>query len=268
MHRGTSFWSFLLSGAALLTAAGACHADSITAEFNSVTDGGVLVTLGLDNGSGDKLSVSGYAGEYNWKQLSGSPTLGNAGSFSTFCIEISQDINFGGKYGYNLVAPSTAPQPSSFWTPAGGMGAADATLIAELWNAHYVSDPNNWSVDGEASFQFAIWDIIYGKELTISGYGPANDGAKVSNDATTAMDWVNALPTDGSGAQANLIALTSNGTTNPNPNSQDQITGSPYSPPTPTAAPLPGTAKMGLILLSAFGAVVALGRRVSPRAAQ
>lgn len=247
------------AGGLLALACGPLRADTIEAKFNSVANGGVLATLTLNDQQGHTTTASGYVGEYLWTQTAGTPTLGNGGSFATFCIEITQDINFGGSYGYDLIPVADAPRPSSYWTPTGGMGATDATQISQLWAAH-IGDVN--TADTAAAFQFAVWEIIYGNELTINPYS-SSQGSQVANDVTLANSWLTGL----SGTGANLIALSSNYADSPNPDSQDQITGSPYPPPSPAPVPLPATADMGLALLAgAAGWGLVQSRRASRRA--
>lgn len=220
---------------------------SVTATLTGVAYDGVLVTLGLNDGAGHTESVTGIAGEYQWTQNSGSYVLGKAGSFSTFCIEITQDVSLNTQYGYELASLQTSPQPTpNYWIPTNGMGSADATKIEQLWTADYSNVDNAATA---AAFQFAIWKIIYGSQLTFSG------GSAVSSDLTLANSWLTALPANE--ADANVVALSSSYTNSPNPGSQDQITAAPsgYS-----SAPLPATALSGGVLLFCLGILATIRR--------
>jgi hypothetical protein len=257
MH--TVKWAAAMGLAALVGfSAKPVRADTIVAKFDSVAHGGVAATLNLNDHAGHSTTVSGYVGEYLWTQTGGTPTLGSAGSFATFCVEITQDINFGGSYGYDLIPVGSAPRPSSYWTPVGGMGGTDATEICQLWAAH-INDVT--TADTAAAFQFAVWQIIYGNELTITPYQTSQQ-SEFTTDIALADSWRTGL----SGAGANLIALSSNYTDSPNPNSQDQITVSPYPTPSPTPVPLPATANAGLALLAGAGLILSFRFRRSDRA--
>lgn len=259
------FWASL-SCIAFICLAGhgtAVRADSLAvdATLTGVAYNGVTVTLDLNDGKGHTYGATGTAGQYQWQQNSGTYVLGKAGSFSTFCIEITQDISLNTQYGYELTSLQNSPQPTpNYWIPNNGMGSADAAEIDRLWAADY-SKVN--SADSAAAFQFAIWKIIYGSQLTFSAGTPFN-GSEISGDVGMASTWLAALPTSGSGA--NLVALSSSSASSPNPGAQDQIT---LAPPGYSAAPLPATAPAVAALLASLGALVGLRRllaryRVAP----
>lgn len=191
-------------------------AATITATFDSVAGGGIVVIPSLNGAS----LGAGLAGQYLWTQNSGTPVLGSTGQFVTFCIELTQDINFNQPpYEYTIADLATAPRPSDTMNPS-GMGSAKADQIRELWGQDYSKVVDNSSA---ATFQFAIWRILYGNSLTLDA---GNAGL-----LATADGWINAL--DSNGRRADLIALTS-------PTAQDQIT---------IATPLPSGAWGGLLLI-------------------
>jgi hypothetical protein len=230
-------------------AAGICRADTIQATFQSVDYGGTLVTVTLNPvPGGSPYQVTGIAGEYHWQEVAGSsPILGNNGSFDTFCVEITQDINFNEPpYTYTTTDPlSLAPEPGDGFGP---MGVLKADLIRELWFADIDS-----VVDAPtaATFQYAVWDIIYGTSLHVDA---ANQGL-----LNSAEGLVGALDPTGNGPQSNLIALTSNGANG----AQDQVTGASLSPNVPPV-PLPSTVSATAALLGLLGAWSTLRRRIGP----
>ena len=196
------------------------HAATITATFESVGGGGVLVTPSLNGTS----IGTGLAGQYFWKQQSGSPVLGNGGNFLTFCIELTQDIDFNQPpYQYSIVDLATAPQPGTY-IGANGMGTARADEIRELFGQDLSKVVDTSTA---ATFQFAVWRILYGSALTLDS---ANAGR-----LATADSWIAGL--NANGAKASLIALSS-------PTAQDQVT---------IATPLPSAAWGGMLLIGFVG---------------
>jgi hypothetical protein len=226
--------------------AGICRADTIQATFQSVDYGGTLVTVTLNPvPGGSPYQVTGIAGEYHWQEVAGSsPVLGNNGSFDTFCVELTQDINFNQPpYTYTTTdALSLAPEPGDGFGP---MGDLKADLIRELWSADIDNVIDNTSA---TEFQFAVWDIIYGTSLHVDS----------SNQSllNAAQGWVSALDQTGNGPQDNVLALTSGGVNG----AQDQITGSPLIPLVSTA-PLPSSVSTSAALLAILGMWVGVRRR-------
>ena len=231
----------LLAG--VVCAAGVCRADPIQATFEGVDYGGTVVTASLDPvPGGSPYQVTGIAGEYHWQEAAGSsPVLGINGSFDTFCVELTQDINLNQPpYTYTtLDALSSAPQPGDGFGP---MGQTKAELIQELWFADIGKVLDNTSA---TTFQFAVWDIIYGTSLGVDSTNqPLLD---------TAKGWVSDLDPNGLGPQDNVMALIS-GT------AQDQITAAPLTPFVSTA-PLPSSLPASAVLLVIFCICVGVGRR-------
>jgi hypothetical protein len=239
---------FRYLAAALLAMAGmatASRADSVNAAFQSVTNGGIVLNV-----SAAWLgTVGGYVGQYNWVTHNNSD-LGAAGtSFYTFCIELNQDINFGGQYTYQLIDPADAPKPGNPIPGPNGMGPAAALLLDELWGQHIgdvTNAPNSATeITNAAAFQVAVWNIVYNNTVT-------TNNTSINN---LAAGWVSGL--NANGPKADIIALSSDDhPTGANNGAQDQI----------TAVPLPATAWAGAALLIGLGALKfrggAMGRTV------
>lgn len=236
--------SFKGIGAAVAAAlvglcAGTSRAGNITATFMGV-EYPTTVTVTLNNNlpspNNQTYTVTGEVGEYEWTQTSPS-SAPLATNFTTFCIEINQDINFNQPpYTYTVASLASAPQPNSPWI-SGGMGAAKAAQIDELWGQDF-SKINNATTAAE--FQYAVWYIVYGSELSVD-----STNTPLLNTAKT---WVSNLNT--SGPTADVIALVSGEPTN-NGDAQDQI----------TAIPLPSSAYTGLALLGGLGLVAGVRSR-------
>jgi hypothetical protein len=245
---------FILSIFAVVAwGSGRAGAESIPVTFVGVSYGS-NVTISLTTASGTN-TVSGQVGLYHWTQ-SGPAGDGLPAAFDTFCIELLQDISIGGSYNYSLAPLTNANAPDPGIGLLGGDGhmiATQADQLSALW-AQYSGDIH--TVDGAATLQFAIWDVLYGaSHLTYTPYAGGGSSHSLAIDASEAAKWATSTTTGGyldlspSGArQPNLFALSS-------PGAQDQIT--------PGVAPLPSAAAAGTVLLVALGCLQ-VGRRKLP----
>jgi hypothetical protein len=226
------------------------RAELVTAELNGNSLGQIIspgsdVTMNL--GDGKAPSVAYHAGVVNWiNDTSGASSL--AQNFTTFCIELTQDISPGNQYAYSLVAVQDAPSPGSKQTGgSGGMGSYKADQIAALWGGYYNSLMSGNANVNAAAFQLAIWKIEYDWTSTSqsTSFTSGNFRASDTNGAVSlATTWLTSLKNNNAGfvrAQG-LIALDS-------ATSQDQITQLATAPAPPTAL----LAAVGGLVL-AFGA--------------
>lgn len=234
--------------AALVVALGTsapARAEMVTAELNGSTLGTILnpsaaVTINL--GDGSAASVNYYPGVVNWiNYTSGPSSLSHA--FTTFCIELTQDISPGNKYTYSLIDLQYAPKPGSSKTGSGqGMGAAKANKIAQLWAADYGKIGSNGT--DAAAFQLAIWKIEYDYNTAFTGndwFTSGNFRATANTTATQlATTWLQGIWTNNNApAATNLIALDSM-------TAQDQVT--QLTTPVPPTAYL-AAAGLGVVVL-------------------
>jgi hypothetical protein len=233
--------------AAVALFACAAQANTVEYQFNSVTNGGIALTPYMGSTA---MSGAGIIGQYNWTII-GPSTLGPVGmNFSTFCVDIPQDIALNGQYDYTLTDPSNAPKPVSTYMN-GPMGADNAAALGRLWAADIGNVVNATSVANEleaaAAFQLAVWKITYNAapdnlntndaldNLTIKLY-TAN--STLQNQINTdAFNWASAA-LNSSGPGTPLVALSSI-------TAQDQI----------TVAPTPAAAIAGLVLMAGMFAV-------------
>src|SRR5262249_14435110 len=155
------------------------------------------VSLSLNGGE----SYNSYlAGQMNWTKTGGDYT-GVTGNFSTFCIEITEHVGFGGAYNYTIGAPAT--RPTSF---VGGIGVAKSALPPELY-ARYYTTTNFTTNANAAAFQVAVWEIVNDSDTSLS-----SGDFRVQNNGiyyTTAQNWLNSL--DGTGPTMNVDAMLANG---------------------------------------------------------
>jgi hypothetical protein len=155
MPTGKLFWSIL---GCIFLLASPCRADFVQARLDNVTSASTVM-INLGDGSPANISYA-YAGYVNWSQQ-GSPKNPALGStFSTFCIELTQDVYFGSTYNFTVKALEDAPNPGSAGSGgSGGMGVAKADALRELWAGFYNSIGTNSK--NAAAFQLAIWKIEY-----------------------------------------------------------------------------------------------------------
>ena len=213
-----------LAVAALLCAGRPARAGTITALLNGTGLDGIInpgADVTINRGDGSTPSVAYHPGVVNWTMApngnqSGLPFARN---FTTFCIELTQDISPGNSYTYTLSDLASAPKPGSGQTGNGnGMGATKADKIAELWGAF--DGPIGTDGTKAAAFQLAIWKIEYDwgdsnfDNFSGGNFRASNNSAAV-NQATT---WLDAIYNNNNLARAQgLWALT-------NSTAQDQIT--------------------------------------------
>lgn len=225
----------LVAGLAALPAA----AGTVTATFDTVSPSTVFYyTL---NGTNSAV----YAGQINWTRTGGTQTGLPDTSFSTFCVELTQHIQFNQSYTYDVIDLSQASSPV--------MGEDKAGDIGRLWakyNPLADDTPNN-----ATAFQMAIWEILHDTDYLV-GAGNFRAMYPDAAPAIIAQGWLNDLSWNGT--LPNLLALKS-------ATAQDQVFFVP--PPTPeggnpVAVPLPAAAWGGAVLLGLLA-----GRRLAKRRA-
>ncbi len=243
------------------------RADYITGELHDINGqglyGGILspgapVTINLGDGSSP--SIAYYPGVVNWTvepapagkpNVAWLPAVG--GGFTTFCIELTQDISPGRVFTYQLTsladAPSPGTAPAQANPPQAGMGTIKAGAIEELWGQDHASIGTN-SIQG-AAFQLAIWKIEYDWGTTaFDSFNAGNFQATGNSTAITqAKSWLDSLKDNPSAATpANLTALT-------DPFIQDQVMEIPGGANPHLAVPVPPSlflALSGVFTLLAF----------------
>ncbi len=218
---------------ALAAGASAQIGQTVRASFSSVSPS-ELAVVQIPSGTGGFQEV--LAGPFNWTRDAGNPGTDTTvpATFSSFCIELTQNIEFNTIYEYTLANLADAPIPA---TPPYGvpMGAAKADAISELWGRFWSPA---FTAQDAAAFQLAIWEIVYdGPYGANTGTGQVFLFSNV-NPATIAQTntWLAAL--DGTGPRATYLQALVSDTL------QDQI------------IPAPGAAVLAL-----GGVLLAAGRR-------
>jgi PEP-CTERM motif len=224
-----------------------CHAGSVTANLSGVGNDNVVRININDGNATNNFSTYGYAGYVNWTQTPLNNNTSMTNHFSTFCIELTQNVSIGGTYTYQLNTLESAPTPGSTQTGApGGMGSLRADAIRKLWAGAYSSSMTQTQA---AAFQLAIWRLEYdlNSNSTIGSMTDFTQGNFRANGANTAgltaVTDAKALiksVMDGSytNLETDLVALTSD-------NYQDQITVSDNI--SITSAPEPASISLALI---------------------
>ncbi len=150
LARGRIRAFFGLAGAVLVGVASSAHAETVTANLQSLTPffEGAQLSLGGSTINTDAL------GELNWAGNSSDLAPFNS-TFSTFCLDLVDNVGVGGNYTF-IVDPalSTAPRPA-----AGGPMGSDAALeMQSLYANHF----GTLSSDADrVAFQLSIWSIVY-----------------------------------------------------------------------------------------------------------
>jgi hypothetical protein len=251
MLRGMRGITLLTVAAAMNCLAGTSFATTVNATFSTVSPGETF------NYTLDGTSESTSAGVFNWTSVAGGTN--NFGSFDAFCIELTQTINYGGTYLYNIDPLANGPTPgldTGGPNTSGPMGAMKASQLSELWGRYFntisTGSPAQQNVNA-AAFQIAVWDIVFGSNLSLTqGYFVADNPSDA--DVVLAQSWLNGL--NGTGPMADLVALDS-------PTDQDMVTAVPGGPSDITAAiPEAATSVTGLLGLGVL-ALLAARRRAA-----
>lgn len=226
-----------------VSVAGVARAESVTATLDGVSPARIV---GLSYN--DQWLGNAYAGALNWH---GEATNGQGfdGRFTTFCIDLTQDVYLGSTYTYDVVNTNLAPNPLPPTAPVGatGMGATNQQRLENLYALEY--DRIGSDDDRGAAFQIAIWEMLFDTGAT---HDVSTGQFAVSGASTDVINLANQFVTESTGPLAltfgnQLFALT-------NATAQDQLyVGPPQSPehgPPLTAVPTPA---------AAFGALPLLG---------
>jgi hypothetical protein len=220
--RSVSRLSVMIAVAGLCVLAEQSRGAYVTMTLNSVTPRQSISTT--HNGGSSWQTIN--TGRLNWTGALTNPA-GLRGSFSAFCIELTQSVSAGTTYSntYEVIPLATGPLPAA--APNQPMGVDSAQLIGNLWDKHYTSLSTS---NDFAAFQLCIWEIIYDAGLDLG----AGD-FRMRNNSTVqnlAQGWLNGLDPK-EPVSASLFSLSS-------PTKQDMLV------PTPGAASLLAGGLLGL----------------------
>jgi hypothetical protein len=254
------------AAATFASIAGRAHAASVTATLDDTRPARVV---GL-NYNGAYLGI-GYAGTLNW-HVTADDGAGLPGSFSSYCIDLLQDVYVGHSYTFTLtdVEHTSDPQWPTRPTGAGGLDAVHAGYLGNLYASQL--DTVGTDADRAAAFQIALWEILYD---TSSAHDVATGQFSVrfasNNVVAIANQFVAAATASGSSSPSNTFTVLTS------PNAQDQLfVGARWSdgpiidllpndlPPgdgLPTPVPVPAAAVAALPLLAGIAAVHARRQR-------
>jgi hypothetical protein len=201
---------------ALAGATPAFAADPVTVVLGGFKYGSKQVTI---TNNGTEIGTYG-AGEYKG-------TL-NGQSFSTFCTDVYQSLNFGPTYQYERL---TVDQTKQLWGndpyAATIYNPGSYSLVSKLFTTAYSSVNNSTT---SAAFQYALWELLYEKT---DSYSIGNDGNfwLTGTDAaakTQANAWLASLASASEGYS--IQSLYSGAQQNPM-NRQDLVIATPVPEP-------------------------------------
>lgn len=234
----------LMIAAALVIPAGMATADTVTAKLDNVSPSQV-VTIHYD---GQNLGGA-YAGSINWTETASSGATAPTGNFSTYCIDLTQEINIGHSYDYTIadILDAPNPKPPTASPSDVGMSANDAREIENLYAQEY--DGIGTDNDKAAAFQISIWEMMY---ETAPTYDATSGNFYVTGASANVLNLVSSDVAAASASGVNLqfhnqiLAMTS-------PTAQDQLfIGAAVPQGGPPAVPTPAAAMAGIPLLSAL----------------
>jgi hypothetical protein len=256
--RGDRLTRFLLATATLVMTIGgsAFGAASLTATFNNVSPvTNVQVTISNPYYSTVSPKTETVpAGQLKWTGTSANNPNSQQGTFTTFCIDFDQNINYGSNQTMAIEAVEVAPRPNAPGTgnPSGGSGSnlglgtsrSQATLIRQLFTAFYYTLGTD--ADRSAAFQLSLWKILYESDTTaatditrgsfkLSGSSASSSVAPVTNTFLSYLVQNPSIAQDN-----NVYALTSS-------TIQDQVT--VITPPSLSVIPEPTS--LGLLIPAA-----------------
>ena len=142
-------------------------------------------------------------------------------NYNLFCIDLAQNVSFGGNYTFQFTAVQDAPVTSSSGTP---MGATKTDRLSLLYGSVFGSNISGYTplttLNTAAKlqgFQLAVWNIVFDSVFDWSVTNNDGDFFVTSSDAgSTAaiaeanafLDTVQANVASGGGTRMSLIALT------------------------------------------------------------
>jgi hypothetical protein len=169
-----------------------------------VTFNGEITSESIQRDVGDGAGFVGTTtGEFSFTRTGGTDVGDPTGTFFAFCIEPREFVTDGGTYTYDL---TTLDQGT---TNIGGMGAAKADLIRELFGRYYPVIGAPIDAEHASAIQIAIWEIVRENSGTLNVatgnvvfQSPADPAA-----LALAQTYLNSL--DGTGPKdTDLFALT------------------------------------------------------------
>jgi hypothetical protein len=193
-------------------------------------------------------SVTGTPGPYYWHESNPAPGSPYANPTTTFCVELTQHISTGNTYSYTPTTLASTP----------GVSASEATLISQLWGAHFNTAWESSTFTGSdqsTAFQLALWELVYdsGSNLSLSSgnFKVTSASQYAKNIAQSWLNGLSSLPANQFGTNFSddqLVWLR-------NSSKQDQLTMIPgdHQPPPPAGVPAPPGVLLGLFGAACVG---------------
>jgi hypothetical protein len=227
----------------------AAKAETVVATYTGISP---TFPSPLDVVSLDGTNLSTGIGANQWSGSPSNPAPFN-GTFSTYSIDLEDEIQTTDTYTFATAGLSNAPQNSAYPGFNGPMGAARASEIDELYAQDYsnsLTDTNHMT-----AFQLAVWNIVYDTDESVSlGAGSFYAVSGADNNPTAiglANNYLTTLTSSPTTSEIFGLIGQPIGTDPGGAGAQDQVVIDP------DGVPEPGS--LGLLALGS--AVVALRRR-------
>jgi hypothetical protein len=208
MSRNTPSWAMAVL--LLIGLVPTARADTVAATYE-----GLSAYQKIDLLIGPKWWPSIETGMLRWDRTGGDHAPNFRGTFTSYCIELEQDIRYGDKVVFDVRDLARAPDPGPV------MGQTKANYIRELWGRYYTPTPDD---EQAAAFQLALWEIVSDTQWDLGSGVFQCKTVSFPHTLTVATGYLASLTGNGQGP--GLVGLT-------NPTYQDHLI--------PGQVPLPST---------------------------
>lgn len=194
----------IIAAAAAVTGLMPALASAETISMEALSLYGRELQISYDDGVTETVNRSVTAGRFTWRSLTDNSIHDQNDEFTSFCIELTQQVDFEDSTDYEIAALTTVPSPNGgLGAMSEGQAAALSALVANFWEIASTGGRTKAS-----AFQLAAWEIVYeGDDVAYGDAGDLITGLSVSDG------WFQSSGHEGSANLANtwLASLVNNG---------------------------------------------------------